>query len=357
MTAKPQTPSETSEQLPLHADHVLHQASERFKDRVRRYKPAVSESFRDLERELSKFSDLLNDDLDKSSPKGIVPKAVVFEPRYGNEADPFAFAGFDKRDHAPSLEAAVTAYQSLDLPLGGQRDSPVCLPGVIVVRDPAVIDLAREVNRLKDVFQSVIKSLPADRVSYLTKNNGVDEVSSLPLSRVILSQFGQGSLSLLSAYRQIPLIRTTDQVPFPPPPIKVHFTEARSRIVIRRTLGQLIAEAEKRGNRTLADTLRSSGIPQNEYVYKRKKAYSRIRANLTFAGSRELSSLPTHYFLHLPLLVLQRRKQDPLPQVCKPRLRADRKARKSRAFPLSKEPLGPNLKFYRRRRPEDREYA
>jgi hypothetical protein len=311
---------------------------------VETHKPMIAEALHDLRRALKRLGAELEH----------APFAVVFEPIVERIDDRPIVTGYRRLEHGPSLNAAITAYCTIDLEEDDPVNKPVRCHGVVGIKEQRLIDMAVEVNRLKSVLKDRFAPLTDRRITINKKKNNTDIVTKIPVGQFILRQLEQASLNRLGAYRNIPLIRTWGKKPHPPTPLAVRFTESWSQSVVRRTVSQLIHEAEQRGRTAVVDILERSGIPENEYLYSPKEHYLRMRANLTFPGATPEAKSPKNYMGELPILFKLDRKLSP-PTVDGPKARQSDAPRQRASRPLAENPIINSPPFYRRANPSDRE--
>lgn len=310
---------------------------------VAKHKPIIAKAITRLEASLKEFSAAL----------GEAPFAVVFEPVLGKDK---RIKSYRRLEHGPSIEAAATAYATIELRMEDPVNTPVRCHGAVGVEDLVTLQLAKEVNRLKTVLKAKFKPLTNARFFTTVRVRGQRVNKKIPLSLYILRQLQKSSLNRLGAYRQIPLLRHEGKGR-PPTPVAIGFTEAWSQSVVRRSISELLAEREAAGRFDEVEQLNRSGIPGNEYVYGPKKHYLRMRANVWLPGAGEPTKHPENYMAEMPIL-FWRRASMAWPKVTPPRPREkDGDPRGRLKIPLDKKEILGSHGFVRRLRPEDREFA
>ena len=175
------------------------------------------------------------------------------------------------------------------------NESPVCL--ALIGGSAAVIGRAEAVNAAKDELRERCKKIQNVRVSVPVKDGkGGRVVKSLPLVRVILRELQRSDLSLLAAYRQIPLLTGRVQ--------RVAYTRARTRAVYRKDRAALLAllQAQDRPG-TNDDLARLKRLPATEtHLALVKERYANVRANVWFHGLDSRSRGRVMVSAELPLL-------------------------------------------------------
>jgi hypothetical protein len=170
------------------------------------------------------------------------------------------------------------AYATIDYATDDEvNESAVCLG--VVGGSAAVIDRAEAVNDAKDQLRARCTALSHLRVRVPVKDGkGGRVVKSLPLVRVILRELQRSDLSLLAAYRQIPIL--TGRVK------RVAYTRARTRAVYRKSCAEIAAMVAATGRLSAAENLkRLQGLPQREtHLAVVKERYTNVRANVWFHG-------------------------------------------------------------------------
>ena len=188
------------------------------------------------------------------------------------------------------------AYATIDYAPDDQaNESPVCLG--VIGGSAAVIDRAEAVYAAKDQLRERCKAISHFRVRVPVKDGkGGRVVKSLPLVRVILRELQRSDLSLLAAYRQIPVL--TGRVK------RVAYTRARTRAVYRKDRAALLAllQAQDRPG-TEDDIARLKRLPAQEtHLALVKEHYSNVRANVWFHGLDARSRVRVLVSAELPLL-------------------------------------------------------
>lgn len=171
----------------------------------------------------------------------------------------------------------------------------------------AVIDRAEAVNAAKAELRERCKAISHLRVRIPVKDGkGGRVVKSLPLVRVILRELQRSDLSLLAAYRQIPIL--TGRVK------RVAYTRARTRAVYRKdraAIHALLQGQDRPG--TEDDLARLKRLPASEtHLALVKEHYANVRANVWFHGLDARSRGRVLVSAELPLLyTLGRSKETP----------------------------------------------
>lgn len=316
------------------------------------HKPKIAKALSNLKKALKQLGLALQD----------AQLAVVFEPQYqmktpkkGGKKEK-TLIGYKRLSHGAALEAAITAYCTLDLKSDDLANTPVKCHGVIGVRDRRIITMAKEVNRLKEVVKAAFQKTTNRRVN-VTINNGKSQViKKIPVALFILRQLQQSSLNRMGAYRAIPLIRTgKNEGSHPPTPLQISFTAAWTGSYLKKTLKELRVEAELKGWVETSHQLNKLRFPDNELIYKRPERYLRMRANLWFPGKTPEDKKPKNYMGEMPILFLMS-KDNATPIIIEPNTR-DKDAPKHRPkFGLMDDSIYDGSRFHRRKKAAEREY-
>jgi hypothetical protein len=160
-----------------------------------------------------------------------------------------------------------------------------------------VIDRAEAVNDAKDQLRERCTTISHLRVRMPVKDGkGGRVVKSLPLVRVILRELQRSDLSLLAAYRKIPVL--SGRV------ARVAYTRARTRAVYRKHRDEIAAMVEATGRLSAADDLaRLKRLPASEtHLALVKERYTNIRANVWFHGLDSRNRGRVMVAAELPLL-------------------------------------------------------
>jgi hypothetical protein len=168
-------------------------------------------------------------------------------------------------------------------------------------------------------------------------------VKSLPLVRVILRELQRSDLSLLAAYRQIPIL--TGRVK------RVAYTRARTRAVYRKTRAEIAAMIAATGRLTAAEDLkRLQALPPREtHLALVKERYTNIRANVWFHGLDARNRGRAMVAAELPLLYPLGRSKD-LPEIhYPPAEEGSTPPARQRAGKLEEKPFLDSLPVYRYR--------
>jgi len=188
------------------------------------------------------------------------------------------------------------AYATIDYAPDDQvNESPVCLG--VIGGSAAVIDRAEAVNAAKEELRERCNALSSLRVRVPVKDGkGGRVVKSLPLVRVILRELQRSDLSLLAAYRQIPIL--TGRVK------RVAYTRARTRAVYRKDRASILALLQGQDRTGSDDDLaRLKRLPASEtHLGLVKEHYANIRANVWFHGLDARSRGRMLVSAELPLL-------------------------------------------------------
>ena len=201
-------------------------------------------------------------------------------------------AGSDREARRLVCEAYSTISYAPD---DQANESPVCLG--VIGGSAAVIGRAEAVNAAKVELRERCKKIQNVRVSVPVKDGkGGRVVKSLPLVRVILRELQRSDLSLLAAYRQIPLLTGRVQ--------RVAYTRARTRAVYRKDRAALLALLQARDRPgTDDDIARLKRLPAQEtHLGLVKEHYSNVRANVWFDGLDRRSRGRVMVSAELPLL-------------------------------------------------------
>lgn len=318
------------------------------------HKPKIAMALSDLRKALERLGLALQD----------AKLAVVFEPIYemvevkkGKEVvQESKLTGYKRLGHEAALEAAITAYCTLELKPDDLVNTPVKCHGAIGVKDPRIITIAEEVNRLKDVVKAAFKATTNRRVN-VTINSGKSKViKKIPVALFILRQLQQSSLNRLGAYRAIPLIRTgKEQGAHPATPLQMSFTAAWTGSYLKTTLKELRVEAEIKGWIEMKNRLRKIEFDENEFIYNKPERYLRMRANLWFPGATPEDRRPKNYMGEMPILFLMP-KDNATPPIIGPNPRENDAPEKRPKFKLEEEPIYEGSKYYRRKDQTKREF-
>ena len=168
-------------------------------------------------------------------------------------------------------------------------------------------------------------------------------VKSLPLVRVILRELQRSDLSLLAAYRQIPIL--TGRVK------RVAYTRARTRAAYRKDRASIAALLEGQDRPGTEDDLaRLKRLPASEtHLGLVKEHYANVRANVWFHGLDARSRGRVMVSAELPLLYPLGRSKE-LPEIKYPDAEeGTRPEARPRAGKLEAEPYLGTLPVYRYR--------
>jgi hypothetical protein len=242
------------------------------------------------------------------------------------------------------------AYVTIDYAPDDQaNESPVCLG--VIGGSAAVIDRAEAVNDAKEQLRERCTAISHLRVRVPVKDGkGGRVVKSLPLVRVILRELQRSDLSLLAAYRQIPIL--TGRVK------RVAYTRARTRAVYRKHRDEIAAMIEATGRVSAADDLaRLKRLPASEtHLALVKEHYANVRANVWFHGLDARSRGRVLVSAELPLLYPLGRSKN-IPEIKYPEPEAEAGTRpetRQRTGKLEDTPFLETLPVYRYRSSPDR---
>jgi hypothetical protein len=235
------------------------------------------------------------------------------------------------------------AYATIDYAPDDQaNESPVCLG--VIGGSAAVIDRAEAVNEAKDQLRERCTAISHLRVRVPVKDGrGGRVVKSLPLVRVILRELQRSDLSLLAAYRQIPIL--TGRVK------RVAYTRARTRAVYRKDRVEIAAMVDATGRPGAADDLaRLKRLPATEtHLALVKERYTNTRANVWFHGLDARSRGRVMVAAELPLLYPLGRSKE-LPEILYPGAEEGASApARHRTGKLTNEPYLESVPVYRYR--------
>ena len=235
------------------------------------------------------------------------------------------------------------AYATIDyVPDDQINESPVCLG--VIGGSAAVIDRAEAVNEAKDQLRERCTAISHLRVRVPVKDGrGGRVVKSLPLVRVILRELQRSDLSLLAAYRQIPIL--TGRVK------RVAYTRARTRAVYRKDRDEIAAMVDATDRPGAADDLaRLKRLPATEtHLALVKERYTNTRANVWFHGLDARSRGRVMVAAELPLLYPLGRSKE-LPEILYPEAEEGASASaRHRAGKLEDKPFLDSLPVYRYR--------
>jgi len=206
------------------------------------------------------------------------------------------------------------------------NESHVCLG--VIGGSAAVIDRAEAVNAAKDELRERCKTIQNVRVSVQVKDGkGGRVVKSLPLVRVILRELQRSDLSLLAAYRRIPIL--TGRVK------RVAYTRAHTRAVYRKDRAAITAllQAQDRPG-TDDDLARLKRLPATEtHLALVKEHYANVRANVWFHGLDNRSRGRVLVSAELPLLYPLGRSKD-IPEIKYPPRERDGEAEEGASLPM-----------------------
>ena len=212
------------------------------------------------------------------------------------------------RSERDARRLVCEAYATIDYAPDDQaNESHACLG--VIGGSAAVIDRAEAVNAAKVELRERCKALSHLRVRVPVKDGkGGRVVKSLPLVRVILRELQRSDLSLLAAYRQIPIL--TGRVK------RVAYTRARTRAVYRKDRASLIALLQHQDRPGTDDDLaRLKRLPASEtHLALVKEHYTNVRANVWFHGLDSRSRGRVLVSAELPLLYPLGRSKD-IPEI------------------------------------------
>jgi hypothetical protein len=160
---------------------------------------------------------------------------------------------------------------------------------------------------------------------------------------VILRELQRSDLSLLAAYRQIPIL--TGRVK------RVAYTRARTRAVYRKSRAEIAAMVDATGRPSAADDLaRLKRLPATEtHLALVKEHYTNIRANVWFHGLDARSRGRVMVAAELPLLYALGRSKE-TPEILYPGAEEGSPApARQRAGKLEEKPFLDSLPVYRYR--------
>jgi hypothetical protein len=284
---------------------------------------AIAQALRELERRL----DLLVQALSHESAPVSVEGA-----RTAREARRLVCETYAIIDYAPDDQA---------------NESPVCLG--VIGGSAAVIDRAEAVNEAKLELRDRCKAISHLRVRVPVKDGrGGRVVKSLPLVRVILRELQRSDLSLLAAYRQIPIL--TGRVK------RVAYTRARTRAVYRKDRAAITALLQGQDRPGTDDDLaRLKRLPASEtHLALVKEHYTNVRANVWFNGLDARNRGRVQVSAELPLLYPLGRLKD-IPEIKYPEPEAGTRPEiRQRTGKLEDTPFLETLPVYRYRSSPDR---
>ncbi|MGI9284541.1 MAG: hypothetical protein ACR2P1_04080 [Pseudomonadales bacterium] len=234
------------------------------------YKPRIAEELRALQHVLEDFGGALESEL---------LHAVVFEPIGADEDNGVRPVGYRELGFAASVEAAVTAYRTIDYGMSDRVNRSIkCYGAVGVLR--RIMNMAVRVNREKSKFKATFREIANKRVRIAGRDSNNRPITELKaLSTVILRQLQSSSVNRLAAYREVQLFDAT--------PLSIAFTESHNRSVPTKSAAELIAELALRIDATVPDSIAADDIARlkaltdrNERLIDRKSLYPRMRANV-----------------------------------------------------------------------------
>jgi len=259
-----------------------------------------------------------------------------------HESAPVSVEG--ARTEREARRLVCEAYATIDYAQDDAvNESPVCLG--VLGGSAAVIDRAEAVNAARDALRECCKAISHLRVRVPVKDGkGGRVVKSLPLVRVILRELQRSDLSLLAAYRQIPIL--TGRVK------RVAYTRARTRAVYRKDRVALIKmlQAQDRPG-TDDDLARLKRLPASEtHLALVKEHYANVRANVWFHGLDSRSRGRVLVSAELPLLYPLGRAKE-IPEIKYPTAAEEGASLspRERAGKLEAEPFLATLPVYRYR--------
>ena len=212
------------------------------------------------------------------------------------------------RSEREARRLVCEAYATIDYAPDDQANESAVRLGVIG-GSAAVIDRAEAVNAAKDQLRACCTAISHLRVRVPVKDGkGGRVVKSLPLVRVILRELQRSDLSLLAAYRQIPILSGRVK--------RVAYTRARTRAVYRKDRASLIALLQGQDRPATEDDLvRLRRLPASEtHLALVKEHYANVRANVWFHGLDSRSRGRVLVSAELPLLYPLGRSKD-LPEI------------------------------------------
>ncbi len=237
---------------------------------INTYKPRIAEALRSLQHVLEDFGGAL---------EGELLHAVVFEPVGADKDNGIRPVGYRELGFAASVEAAVTAYRTIDYGMTDRVNrSLTCYGAVGVPRH--LMNIAVQVNREKSKFKATFREIANKRVRIVGRDsNNLPVVELKAIATVILRQLQSSSVNRLAAYREVRLFDAT--------PLSIAFTESYNRSVPTKSAAELIEALTRRVDAATHDTIAADDIARlkalkdaNERLIDRKSLYPRMRANV-----------------------------------------------------------------------------
>jgi hypothetical protein len=171
-----------------------------------------------------------------------------------------------------------------------------------------VLARAQDVNAAKEQLQAQCTRIKLRHLRVPVPDaRGRTVVKVLPMARVILREIGRPSLSLLAAYRKIPILTGR--------PRRVAYTWSHTRAVYRKSRDDLMGLLEDVAPAAEADRLRLRSLPPAEtHLAWLREHYTHMRANVWFDGVDKRNRGRAQLVARLPLLYPAGRSRT-LPQI------------------------------------------
>ena len=289
---------------------------------IDRHSSPIIEALRDLERSLVGFcQDLVQHNLAKPESVPIQPVRTWRPLSTGAyPSEPFT-SGFTEQTTKGALQNVVDAIERIRYEPGQAVNAAHHCFGVVGV-PVSVIEKIRRINTLKDLLKeqlSVVSNLQVHRPGSSKK---VDQ-----LSTVILSQFGESNVNLLTAFRHIPFVDA--------PVHSIRFMQTNPRSVSSVSVSDLTAKAQEKG---LSEQIEILSNLKDDYLAAPRPRYWRMKAKIFLQETQEDSKARVNRIVSadLPIFFPMLRKNSPWPDVKPP---SPPNPRNSRPGRLASEPL------------------
>ncbi len=178
-------------------------------------------------------------------------------------------------DPAAAMAKVIDAYTAIDFVGEREDELPETVVGVVGVPSH-VLERARAVNEAKDQFKQACRTLWERKMSAPVKDEKGDPlVKPMPWARLMLRELGRPRLSMVAAYRHIPLLESA--------PVRVGYVRAKSRSVYRRAREDLVSLLNESLRPEAAEDLaRLRKLPPRErFLAEVGEHYDQIRVNVT----------------------------------------------------------------------------
>jgi hypothetical protein len=167
------------------------------------------------------------------------------------------------------------AYSQIDYRMADEPGASVVYLGVVGV-STEILRRAQAVNTAKAHLRAVCSPLQGISMRIPMKGES-SPTKAIPVIRVILRSIQRSDLSLLAAYRKIPILGA--------PPATVTYTLANTRAVYRKSVDALLdLLSQSDSPSAAADRARLSSLdPREAHLALVKERYPNVRANVVYA--------------------------------------------------------------------------